>query len=165
VRDLPLFRWDPAKAKSNLDKHGVSFEEASHALNDTFAVRRPDHYHSFAEDRFVVIGESVPGKILTVVFAIYEDHARIISARRAAPAERRHYMERDDVLRDAPMDEDMLPDYGHLDGWTRSEFRFILPEPIRLDQDVESFFRTSDEVNDALRMLIAEGRVPSAMRK
>jgi uncharacterized DUF497 family protein len=159
MHNFPLLRWDPAKAESNLEKHGVSFEDASNALNDTFAIQRLDHCHSREEDRFLVIGESVPGKILTVAFAIYEDHARIISARRATPAEQRQYMKREDVLRDTPMDDEMLPDYGHLDGWTRSEFRFTLPAPIRLDEDVEPYFRTSDEVNNALRLLIAEGRV------
>ncbi len=148
-----------SKTKRNLAKHGVTFEEAENALNDTLAVRRRDQYHSIDEDRFVVIGESDTGRILTVVFAIYEDGARIISARRAGAAERRHYMKGDDVLRDAPMDDDMLPDYGHLDGWTRSEFRFTRAQ-VSLAPDVREHFRTSDEVNDALRTLIAEGRVP-----
>lgn len=48
VRDLYL-RWDAAKAKSNLNKHGVSFEEAADALDDIFAISRSDEYHIWKE--------------------------------------------------------------------------------------------------------------------
>jgi hypothetical protein len=54
----------------------------------------------------------------------------------------------------------MLPDYGHLGGWVRSEFRFTRAQ-VSLDPDVREYFGTSKEVNDALRTLIAESRVPA----
>ncbi|HYM62816.1 MAG TPA: hypothetical protein VEZ11_18165 [Thermoanaerobaculia bacterium] len=59
----------------------------------------------------------------------------------------------------------MLEDYGHLDGWERGRFRFIPRGQVRLDPDVQLHFETSEEVNEALRSLIAEGRVPSVPRK
>jgi len=164
VRNFEL-RWDIAKAKSNLDKHGVSFEEAADTLNDILASVRSDQYHSVEEDRFVIIGESAAGKLLTVVFAIEGNAARIISARRPTAAERRRYMKEDDVLRDSPMDDEMLDDYGHLEGWMKNPFRFTRVGQVRLDPDVQEHFRTAEEVNAALRSLIAEGRVPEATRK
>ena len=164
MRDHPV-RWDPAKAKSNLRKHGVSFEEGAAAVNDMFAIARSDAYHSILEDRFVLVGESAAGNILTVIFTTDRDAVRIISARRATAAERRRYMEGDDVLRDTPMDDEMLDEYGHLDGWRRMHLRIIRDDLVHIDEDVQEHFRTSEEVNDALRSLIAEGRVPSATRK
>lgn len=53
-----LFEWDPKKAKSNLGKHGVSFDEASTAFKDTFSITIPDPLHSEEEERLVLIGYS-----------------------------------------------------------------------------------------------------------
>lgn len=158
-------RWDPEKAQSNLRKHGVSFEEGAAAVNDMFAIARSDAHHSILEDRFVLVGESAAWRILTVIFTMDRDAVRIISARRATAAERRRYMEGDDVLRDTPMDDEMLDEYGHLDGWKRMHLRVIRDDLVHIDEDVQEHFRTSEEVNEALRSLIAEGRVPSATRK
>jgi len=36
------FDWDPAKAASNLTKHGVSFEDAMTIFLDPLALSRPD---------------------------------------------------------------------------------------------------------------------------
>lgn len=69
------------------------------------------------------------------------------------------------MIRDAPFDDEMREDYGHLDGWGRSQFRFIRRDHVRLDPDVQQHFQTSEEVNEALRSLIAEGRVPGVTRK
>jgi uncharacterized protein len=61
-----LFNWNPNKAKSNLKKHGISFEEAStvfeNKLSDTF----DDPDHSIEEQRFIIIGYSKRGKLLFV---------------------------------------------------------------------------------------------------
>ena len=53
-----IFEWDPQKAKSNLIKHGVSFEEASTAFKDTLSLTIDDPLHSIDEDRVVLIGMS-----------------------------------------------------------------------------------------------------------
>jgi hypothetical protein len=72
-------------------------------------------------------------------------------------------MEDKPTIHDAPLEKDsMLDDYGHLGGWSRNTFRFRRSSSlVSLDADVAATFRTSEEVNEALRMLIAEGRVPS----
>lgn len=58
-------------------------------------------------------------------------------------------------------DDEMLEDYGQLEGWRRNPFRFREAEGVViLDPDVFSVFRTSEEVNSALRGLISEGRTP-----
>jgi uncharacterized DUF497 family protein len=52
------FEWDPQKAKSNLEKHGVSFEEASTAFQDTLSLTIEDPLHSIEEERLILIGMS-----------------------------------------------------------------------------------------------------------
>jgi uncharacterized DUF497 family protein len=50
------FEWDPYKAESNLQKHGVSFAEAGTVFGDDLAITVPDPDHSNDEDRFITIG-------------------------------------------------------------------------------------------------------------
>jgi uncharacterized protein len=40
------FEWNPDKAESNYEKHGVSFEEAATVFNDALSVTFPDPAHS-----------------------------------------------------------------------------------------------------------------------
>jgi len=91
---MPLsFEWDESKAKANLAKHGVSFEEASTVFGDSLSLTIPDPAHSQAEDRWIVLGQSHQGKLLVVVHAERGDNIRIISARRASKRERKDYEE------------------------------------------------------------------------
>ena len=48
------FEWDPKKAASNLNDHGVSFDEATTAFGDMLAMNMPDPDHSEGEQRFLV---------------------------------------------------------------------------------------------------------------
>ena len=85
------FEWDPAKAARNLQKHGVSFDEASTVFGDPLAGTIPDPRYSGEEPRFITIGRSTSQRLITVAHAEREDRIRIISARRATRRERRHY--------------------------------------------------------------------------
>lgn len=87
------FDWDPAKAKRNLQAHGVSFEEAETVFSDENAILLPDPDHSSHEDRFLLLGFSVGLRVLVVVHCYREDETviRIISARKATPTERAQY--------------------------------------------------------------------------
>lgn len=85
------FRWDPAKARLNLQKHGVSFEEAASVFRDPLSVTISDPDHSFDEERFVLLGLSRNSRLLIVVHTETEDTIRIISAREADRQERRQY--------------------------------------------------------------------------
>lgn len=89
----PTFEWDKRKASENRRKHGVTFEEAKSAFLDENARVIPDPEHSDDEDRFVLLGLSVRLRLLVVVhcYRLGEDLIRIISARRADPAERNQY--------------------------------------------------------------------------
>ncbi len=82
--------YDPAKAASNLKKHGVSFADAEGALLDPLAVTIEDT-SAEGEQRFVTMGLGSAGEILVVVYVNYEERYRIISARRATQRERRVY--------------------------------------------------------------------------
>ena len=87
------FEWDPAKARTNLRKHGVSFEEAESVFYDEHALLVDDPEHSEDEDRFVLLGLSDRFRVLVVVHAYGEQEAviRLISARKATRSERIRY--------------------------------------------------------------------------
>lgn len=84
------FEWNDKKAAANLRKHGVSFVEATEVFKDPLAVDAPDRY---AANRFVIIGRSSRDRLLFVVHAVLEGHGRvrIISARKASPAQRKAF--------------------------------------------------------------------------
>ena len=84
--------WDPEKAASNLLKHGVDFADAVTALEDEAALTRADP-DAQGEDRFVSLGMDAQGRILVTVFSHRSDSVRVISSRKASPAERRLYGE------------------------------------------------------------------------
>lgn len=85
--------WDPAKARANLAKHGVAFEEAATVFWDECARLLEDSEHSTREDRFVLMGLSVRLRVLVVCHCYRESDEviRLISARKATAAERREY--------------------------------------------------------------------------
>jgi len=89
-----IFKWDNKKAKRNIEKHKVSFEEASTIFGDPLSITIEDSTHSTPdEDRFVTIGSSFRGKRLIVVHCDQDDTIRIISARIATRRERKAYEE------------------------------------------------------------------------
>ncbi len=86
-----LFEWDRAKAKVNIEKHGVSFEEASTVFGDPLSITILDPLHSDQEDRFVIIGVSRQFNMLVIAHVERNDSIRIISARNATSVERKNY--------------------------------------------------------------------------
>jgi uncharacterized protein len=93
-----IFEWDENKARENLRKHKVSFEEAKTAFNDPLLITFPDEYHSDYEDRYISIGISAKSRVLLVVHTEREQNedtliVRIISCRKATSSERRVYEE------------------------------------------------------------------------
>ena len=87
------FEWDPAKARKNLHKHGVTFEEASSVFYDPLAVTGADPDHSEGEERMVTFGMSSLGRFLVVAHTERGDAIRVISARVATQHERHIYEE------------------------------------------------------------------------
>jgi len=85
------FEWDDEKEKSNLKKHGVSFDEGATIFNDPKLATISDPDHSEGEERFVSIGVSVVRRLLTVIHACRTERVRLISARKATKAEKKNY--------------------------------------------------------------------------
>jgi uncharacterized DUF497 family protein len=91
---MPIpFEWDEEKAELNLKKHKVGFEEVKSVFGDPFSITVDDPDHSREEQRFIDIGKSASGKLLVVVYTERGNKIRIISCRKAIPAERRKYEE------------------------------------------------------------------------
>ncbi|MEI8371594.1 MAG: BrnT family toxin [Planctomycetota bacterium] len=88
------FEWDEDKAVSNLQKHGVSFDEASTVFTNPLAVLFDDEEHSDDEIREIAIGHTILQRLVLVFFTERgEDLIRIISARKATKRERRDHEE------------------------------------------------------------------------
>ena len=90
------FEWDPVKAKSNIKKHGVSFEEASEIFLDPLQLSLVDSEHSKQEERWVTLGNTKSQKLRLVVHTYLTYHQdqvtiRIISARPATSHEQKQY--------------------------------------------------------------------------
>ena len=90
---LPLFEWDEAKAKRNLQKHKIGFPEGATVFRDAMVASMPDPDHSIDEERFVALGFSAHRRLLVVVYTRRGERIRIISCRKATTKERRVYEE------------------------------------------------------------------------
>jgi uncharacterized protein len=86
------FEWDENKNRKNRAKHGVSFETARMIFEDPDLITRQDREVQ-GEQRWQTIGYAEG--VLTVAHTAQEsgldETIRIISARRATPAERKLY--------------------------------------------------------------------------
>jgi uncharacterized DUF497 family protein len=90
------FEWDPGKAKSNMQKHGVTFEEAATVMRDPRAMNMYDPDHSESEERWMTLGISSSGRLLVVCHTFDEKPGalvtiRIYSARRPTSREINNY--------------------------------------------------------------------------
>lgn len=85
------FEWDNRKAAANERKHGVTFNEAATVFADKLSFTFPDIDHSDDEERYLIIGESMTGKILVVAHTERGENIRLISAREATRKERTFY--------------------------------------------------------------------------
>ncbi len=88
------FEWNEQKARTNQQKHGISFREASTVFYDENARLIYDTEHSLEEDRYIILGMSKSLSSLVVVCHVYsdsEDIIQIISARKANAKEQQQY--------------------------------------------------------------------------
>jgi uncharacterized DUF497 family protein len=92
---MPLvFEWNAQKARSNFQKHRISFDEACTVFDDPLAVIFPDEDHSLEEAREIIIGHSiVKRQIIVCSTERSKDRIRIFSARRATRMEQKDYEE------------------------------------------------------------------------
>ena len=85
------FEWDASKAKVNLTKHGIVFEEGLTVFRDPLAKIFDDPDHSNAETREIIIGHSTSQRLLVVGFTERAGRIRLINARVATARERHDY--------------------------------------------------------------------------
>jgi uncharacterized DUF497 family protein len=86
------FEWDEEKAENNLQKHGVTFEEAAEVFFDPF-YQTGDASVDQDEDREFIIGYTFAQRLLLAVYTERGERTRIISARPATRLERKLYEE------------------------------------------------------------------------
>lgn len=87
------FEWDEEKAKANLKKHRIDFEEAATVFADPFSITIHDPDHSAYEQRYIDIGSSDKDRVLVVVYTERGSNLRIVSCRKATLSERKLYEE------------------------------------------------------------------------
>ncbi len=85
------FEWDPEKARRNVAKHGVAFEEAATAFGDPLSLTILDPDHSEEEDRFILLGQTYTGRLVVIMHTDRGENIRVISARLATRRERKAY--------------------------------------------------------------------------
>jgi uncharacterized DUF497 family protein len=81
------FTWSVGKAAVNRAKHGVSFDEARTCFEDPLQVAFYDPHHSDDENREILIGHSMLGRLLLVSYTVRGLDVRIISARKPTRSE------------------------------------------------------------------------------
>ena len=89
------FEWDLEKARSNLVKHGIAFEDARYAVLDPRRIEIVDDRLDYGEERVQITGACFGDILLVVTVSHAEDHYRIISARPATRLERMRYLRHD----------------------------------------------------------------------
>ena len=87
------FKWDAVKARMNIQRHQIDFEEAKTVFNDPFLLTFPDADHSEGEYRYLSLGQSVYARTLVVIHTEQRSVIRIISCRKATRKERKTYEE------------------------------------------------------------------------
>ena len=85
------FEWNPAKAKRNVKRHRVSFDEAVTVFYDPLAATFEDPDHSVNERRVITVGYSSRGRLLIVSHVARAAAIRIISARLTNAHERKRH--------------------------------------------------------------------------
>ncbi len=166
------FEWDDPKAAANLRKHGVSFDEAE----DMFAAAAffEDFDHSETEPRYLAIGFSAKGRMLTVVFTRpafiglsapakrTNGSSSVMARRNAKPAKSRS--PHDDYELPAELNLSKLEFIGF--GVDALERHFASQrKTIILDSDVARVFDSSESVNTVLRGIIKSLVIARKRRK
>ena len=87
------FQWSQRKNQVNVEKHGISFEEAGSVFHDEYALQFFDEWHSEDDASLSLRAGDIMLRILMVVHCVTEEGRviRIISARKATAREQEHY--------------------------------------------------------------------------
>ena len=68
------FEWNEEKSISNLQKHGVSFEEAKEVFEVSFHISKLDHRFDYFEERWITVGSISKDKILVVANMFFDEN-------------------------------------------------------------------------------------------
>lgn len=86
------FEWDDAKSRANLEKNGLSFEEASLIFDGPVLSARDDRF-AYRKERWITVGAIADIVVIVVVHTDRKGVTRLISARLANRKERQRYYE------------------------------------------------------------------------
>jgi uncharacterized DUF497 family protein len=86
------FVWNDEKNKTNLQKHGLSFEDAHHVFSKPCVTFVDDRF-DYGEPRFITLGV-LAGRVVVIAHTPRGDATRIISMRKAKKREQQIYQER-----------------------------------------------------------------------
>ena len=85
------FEWDRESARASLRRHGVDLADAALVFEDERALAMADRLAAVGERRLVTLGRDGLGRVLVVAYARRGDRVRLLSARKATPAELSRY--------------------------------------------------------------------------
>jgi uncharacterized DUF497 family protein len=91
VSALEGFEWDRGNTAKNVLGHAVSQAEAEEIFFHTPFLLFDDPSHSATEPRYVALGSTSAGRLLTAAFTVRGKRIRIISVRDMSRKERRTY--------------------------------------------------------------------------
>jgi len=83
------FEWDEAKNKSNIEKHGIDFNDVRQVF-DKPVIAKEDERFDYGEKRIIAIGLLLEF-VVVIVYTIRNTVIRIISARLANTNEKQKY--------------------------------------------------------------------------
>jgi len=88
------FQWDKGNIDKNSVRYGVGNEEIEEAFSDAKNKLSKDQLHSKSEDRFILLGKTVSGRLLFIAFTLWGNKVRVISARNLSRKDRIFYYEK-----------------------------------------------------------------------
>lgn len=84
--------WDDSKGASNLQKHGLSFEDANIVFSGE-CVTFEDDRNDYGEARYITLG-ALEGRVVVLIHTQRNEATRIISMRKANEREQKIYQKR-----------------------------------------------------------------------
>jgi hypothetical protein len=85
------FEWDRGNIDKNKKSHNVENYECEQVFFSSPLIVVHDEKHSVGEIRYAAFGQTIQGRLLTVVFTKRNDKIRVISARDMNRKEREFY--------------------------------------------------------------------------
>ena len=150
------FEWDSRKARSNLVKHGVGFEEASTIFGDPLSLTISDPDHSLREARYITVGSQWVKRLLgncSLLFILNEAIIFVLSAQGRPAEESASFMKKSS---NKSAQKQMREEYDFSRGERGKYARRYAQgtNVIVLEPDVAKVFSSSKAVNASLRKII-----------